>query len=96
MEALKTKALIEIAPNLSENDIELQINGKSVDILEINRVREFGDKTQSIFGYLIQCELPKDWLNSEYLPIRMILSDTETKEKGEGCLFWKNIFWKEK
>jgi len=94
--ALDTKTLIEIAPNLSKNDIELQINDKRVDVLEINRVRESAGKNQSMIGYLIQCELPKNWLNSEYLRICMTLSDTETKEKGEGCLFWKNMFWKEK
>jgi hypothetical protein len=96
IEVPKAKTLIEIAPDLSKNNMDLQINDKSVDILEINRVREFAGNNQSIIGYLIQCDLPENWLNSEYLRIRMILSDTETKEKGEGCLFWKNIFWKEK
>lgn len=94
IEALETKSLVEIAPNLSKKDIKLQINDRPIDILEVNRVQEAGGKDQSIIAYLIQCELPQNWRDSEYFRINIILNDTETKEWGEGCIFWKNIFWK--
>ncbi len=84
----KSKITIDIAPDLSKNDIELKINNEQVNILEINKIKEFAGNDQSIFAYLIQSELPADWKKAEYLYISLALIDSETNERGEGCLFY--------
>ena len=88
-ENFKSKITIDIAPALSEKDIELKINNEQVDILGMNKVREFIGNNQFIFAYLIQSELPHNWKEAEYLYISLTLIDTETNERGEGCLFLK-------
>jgi hypothetical protein len=62
-------------------------------ILEVNKVREAAGGNQSIYGYLIQTTIPTNLKNSDYSQICIIVSDRETGEKGEGCLFCERI-WK--
>lgn len=83
------RSIIEIAPDLSKDDIELKINDEQIDILELNKIREVTGKDQSMIGFLIQSALPKNWIKSEYLRICITLRDAETTERGEACLFWK-------
>lgn len=48
---------------------------------------------RSIIAYLIQAALPikipEDKKDSEYFRVDITLRDTQTGERGEGCLFWK-------
>jgi hypothetical protein len=88
-------SVIDIAPNLTKDDIEVLIDDQAVKILEVNKVKEAAGGNQSIYGYLIQTTIPKnskDLKNSNYSQIRIIISDCETGEKGEGCLFCKRIW----
>ncbi|MBS7634074.1 carboxypeptidase regulatory-like domain-containing protein [Candidatus Bathyarchaeota archaeon] len=88
-------SIIDIAPNLTKGDIEVIIDNQTVKVLEINKVKEAAGGNQSIYGYLIQTALPvnsKTSRNSGYSQIRIIISDRETGEKGEGCLFCKRIW----
>lgn len=105
--AIKKTGIINISPELAENDIELRINGYPVRILEINRVKEYAGGISSMIAYLIQLTLPRrstiaysiqsalpmkkheDKREQSYLRINMTLKDTQTGERGEGCLFWK-------
>ncbi|MBI4723039.1 MAG: hypothetical protein HY769_08625, partial [Candidatus Stahlbacteria bacterium] len=70
-------------------DIILKIDNELVDILEINKIRECVGENQSIFGYLIQSSLPKHQTDLDYYLISITLRDSQTNEKGEGCLYWK-------
>jgi hypothetical protein len=86
-------SIIDIAPNLAKDDIEVIIDDQTMKILEVNKVREAAGGNQSIYGYLIQTTIPTNLKNSDYSQIRIIVSDRETGEKGEGCLFCERI-WK--
>jgi len=88
---LDASPFIDIAPKLSTNDVNVTINGEPVKILELNRVPERDiarPDTQEIWAYLMQTTLPKHQ-DDKIWKIRIALRDTETKEQGEGCLFWE-------
>jgi hypothetical protein len=77
---------LNIAPDFSANDIEVTINGERVRILAITRVEESGG-TSTLFGYLIQCDLPKQKRSGSIDRIRITATDPVSKDKGEGVLF---------
>jgi hypothetical protein len=52
------------------------------------RYKEYVSEKQKIASYLIQTGLPKK-SNQKIWRICVTLSDPETKEQGEACLFWK-------
>ena len=89
MDKLKELPVIDIAPKLGKNDIEVAVDGQCVEILEVNQVREATGKTQYMVGYLIQVTLPEKKTEKKYSLITITLTDPETGEKGEGCLFVK-------
>ncbi len=65
------------------------IDGYPVKILALNKVEEAAGEDQVIFGYLIQTSLPEQWSNLDYSRVCIVVEDSETGEKGEGCLFWE-------
>jgi hypothetical protein len=79
--------VIDIAPDLGRDDIEVIVDGQKVDILEVNRVREAAGPNQYMFGYLIQVTLPKKKADKPYSVITITLTDPVSGDKGEGCLF---------
>jgi len=79
--------VIDIAPELQKDDIQVIIDNQEVKILEMNRVREASGRNQYMFGYLIQVTLPEKKSEQEYSLITITLSAPVTGEKGEGCLF---------
>jgi hypothetical protein len=85
-------SIIDIAPNLTKGDIEVLIDDQTVEVLEVNKVREAAGGNRSIYGYLIQTTIPTNLKNSDYSRIRIIVSGRETGEKGEGCLFYRRIW----
>lgn len=87
MEEFNKLPLLDIAPELSRNDIEVTIDGEAVAVLELNKVRESAGPGQAMFGYLIQVELPKKQAESDYSLITITLTDPKTGDKGEGSLF---------
>jgi len=105
--AVKKSEVIDISPNLSKDDIELKINGVPVDILELNRVKEYAGGVSSVIAYLVQSTMPRRSLIAyliqsalplgrseskrllKYTRIDVTLTDKQTGERGEGCLFWK-------
>lgn len=89
----KNQAFNTIAPNLSKEDIVITINGESVELLEINKVRESVGKNQYMESYLIQTGLPENFNSSDYVKICITLKDSKTNEKGAACLFWKNKYY---
>jgi hypothetical protein len=84
----KLKA-IDIAPELTADDIQVAIDGQPVSILQLNKVREASGPDQSLIGYVIQVPLPPKEPVTEYFPITITLTDRATGEKGEGCLFFR-------
>ncbi len=87
MEGLGKLPLIDISPVLAAGDITVTIDGEAVGILKINRVLEAAGPAQDLFGYLIQTEFPKQKAGAGYRVIRVTITDRETGEKGEACLF---------
>jgi len=50
---------IDISPHLEKDDIEVKVNGKPTEILELNKVREYAGGATSIVAYLLQLTLPR-------------------------------------
>ena len=88
MENLGKLAVIDIAPELTADDIQVAIAGQPVKVLQVNKVREASSPSQYLFGYLIQVPLPEKSPVAEYFPITIALIDRATGEKGEGCLYF--------
>ncbi len=87
MEGLGKLALIDIAPVLASGDIAVTIDGEAVEILKVNKVLESVGPGQDMIGYVIQTELPKRNKSIECRIITVTITDRETGEKGEACLF---------
>ncbi len=85
---------LDIAPELSGKDIVVSIDGQSVDVLKISKVREAAGPDQDLIGYVIQTALPPQQSAAEYIVISITLTDSETGEMGEGILFFSppNVF----
>ncbi|MEO0185951.1 MAG: hypothetical protein ABIL20_09160, partial [candidate division WOR-3 bacterium] len=89
IEVVKQMRSIDITPELSKKDIDVKIDNKKADILTLNLVKESAGENKTIFGYLMQCSLPKKITKAKYLRIDLTIYDRKTKENGEGCLFLK-------
>lgn len=89
MENLGKLPVIDIAPELTVDDIQVAIDGQPVKVLQMDKVREASGPNQYLFGYLIQVPLAEKKPATEYFPITISLTDKATGEKGEGCLFFR-------
>jgi hypothetical protein len=89
MENLGKLKAIDIAPELTVDDIQVTVDGQAVAILQLNKVREASGPDQSLIGYVVQVPLPQKETGTEYFPITITLTDRATGEKGEGCLFFR-------
>lgn len=88
---LKSLKVIDIAPKLTKDDVDVTIDKQLVKVLELSVVREAVGEDQSIYGYVIQTSLPEQQTSVDYNRICVVLRDPETGEKGEGLLFWKKL-----
>jgi len=84
---VKMGNVLDISPDLTKDDIRVEINGETVDVLEINRITEFAGEEQSIFAYLVQTDVPAHNTDLDYDKICVTVTDRETGEMGEGCFF---------
>jgi hypothetical protein len=89
MEGLSKLPVVDISPDLTVQDIVVMIDGQIVNLLEVNKVREAAGPGQYMFGYLIQTDLPEKPAAGDHIIITITIRDSETGEKGEGCLFFK-------
>jgi len=89
MENLGKIRHLDIAPELAEKDIVVSIDGQSVKVLKVSKVREAAGPEQDLIGYVIQTDLPAKRTAGEYSVISITLTDSETGEMGEGILFFK-------
>ena len=87
MDKLGGLSLIDIAPDLEAKDIAVKIDGESVEVLRVNKVKEAGGPTQALYGYLIQTPLPKAPPAGDWIIVDVTLNDPATGEKGEGRLY---------
>ena len=93
IDAVRKEKVMDIAPELKKENIELKINDEPAKVLIVNKVRECAGSDQVIYAYLIQSEIPKKAAGSEHLKIWITLHDEETDERGEGCLFYTVPYW---
>lgn len=89
LEALKKMELIDIAPDLSPENIQVRVGDERVSVLEVNKVREVWPNGQAIFAYLIQTPLPGRKPESNVWRITLTAKDPDTGEMGENLLFWE-------
>jgi len=80
----------DISPSLDASEITVEINQEEVNVLSIQKVKEYvansNGKPEYMYGYLIQTELPAAKAQ-EYEHFRVILDDRETGDKGEAVLY---------
>ncbi|QSX04678.1 carboxypeptidase regulatory-like domain-containing protein [Sedimentibacter sp. zth1] len=90
---LKQRNLNDISPKLVKSDIDVFIDNEKVEVYEINKVNEYTGLEegyhQSMCGYLMQIQMPKNFDKTKYFKIDIKIRDTETDEYGEGTVFWK-------
>lgn len=87
MENFQKLPFLDMSPELTEKDIAVTIDGRSVAVLKVNNVREAAGPGQDMTGYLIQTELPAKKANGEYSLITITVKDPETGDAGEGAVF---------
>jgi hypothetical protein len=66
--------------------LQLSIDGKRVDVLGVNEVREADGPGQDLIGYLIQTALPSAPAPGGKIIFNVTVVDRETGEKGEARL----------
>jgi hypothetical protein len=88
MEGLGKLPLIDIAPELTLEDVVVAIDGQAVETLRINKILEASGPNQDMIGYVIQVGVPEQKPAKKYRVITITLTDRETGEKGEGTLFF--------
>ncbi|MGA7722608.1 MAG: hypothetical protein WCA84_15665 [Ignavibacteriaceae bacterium] len=90
---VKGKDLINynIAPDsLSEKDIDIKMNGKNIQIININKVNEYA-RGKTLYGYLVQFKKS----NTEYLELKdydkieIIVTDPENGDRGMSVSYIK-------
>ena len=89
--------VFDIAPKLEKEDIKVQIDGVDVEVYHLNRILEYVgldeafNKPQYMPAYMIQVALGEDYNSKryEYKKINVEVVDSETNEKGEASVFWK-------
>jgi hypothetical protein len=89
MESFSKLPVMDIAPELTADDIQVAVDGQPVKVLQLNRVREAAGPNQYLFGYVLQVGLPDKKPAWEYIPITITIIDRATGEKGEGCIFFR-------
>lgn len=92
----KYTEIFDICPQLSKDDIDVQVDGEKAEVLNVNKVLEYSGKAENgknqyRYAYLLQVSLPQDYKNKrcQYKKIHITLTDRDTGEKGEGSVFWK-------
>ncbi len=88
---IKNEKVIDISPlTISKNELEIEVNGKSASILNIQKIKEYA-RDLFIYGYIVQIEKPKQDKpnNMDYDKITIILKSSETGEMGKGETFIK-------
>jgi hypothetical protein len=94
MQGVAKVPLLDIAPELESKDIEVKVNGESVEVLRVNRVKEAGSPTQNLYAYLIQVNLPKTPATGDWVVFDVTLTDPASKEQGEGRLYLARPRWR--
>ena len=89
MENLGKLPHLDIAPELAAKDIVVTIDGQTVKILQVSKVREAAGPNQDMTGYVVQTDLPEKKPAGDTSLITITLTDVETGEMGEGSLFLK-------
>lgn len=84
MEELTQKEFLDIAPDLTIDDISVVINDQVVDIFTVQKITEYAGE-QTLPAYLIQTGLPvNNSIDEKYDIIRVTVTDAEYGDRGEA------------
>jgi hypothetical protein len=86
--------LIDISPRLGPEDVEVTIDGKSVPLLCVNKVREQVQSNHYMDAYLVHVQADGILETDAYRKIGVAIVDRETQEKGEASVFWRYTLYK--
>ena len=78
--------IIDISPNLVEDDIQIVIENQPVRVLQVNKVveRAGGD---ALYAYLVQAAIPSVRRPCDRLRVDIEVTDRQTGERGEATVF---------
>jgi len=87
----------DIAPDLKKSEMSIIINGEEVDILSVQKVKEYNEdkkgKPSYMYSYLVQTSLPSK-IRDDYQKFKVILDDEETGDKGEATYFKQSQYYR--
>jgi len=87
--------LIDIAPNLDPEDIEVTLDEQPAPLLCVNKVREQTSPDQYMDAYLVHVGADGILETDVYRKISVAVTDKETQERGEASLFWRHTRYRE-
>jgi hypothetical protein len=85
--------LIDIAPRLAPEDIEITIDGHPAPLLCVNKVREEAPPSNYMDAYLVHVQANGMRETDAYRKIDVAIVDRETHERGEGTVFWRHTLY---
>ncbi len=78
--------MTDIAPDPDELEINVEINGKPVNLNMAQKVKEFTEEGE-LFGYLLHVDFDDDLDKNPNDVFRIFMKDTTTGDKGEAIYF---------
>jgi len=78
--------MTDIAPDPDELEINVEINGKPVNLNMAQKVKEFTEEGE-LYGYLLHVDFNDDLNKNPYDVFRIYMKDTTTGDKGEAIYF---------
>lgn len=86
--------IADIAPEkITSEELNIEINGRKSEVLEINKIVANPRGDMKIYGYLVQVLKPEGWQNEDYDydQVSVILDSKETNEIGKAEAFVKRV-----
>ena len=81
--------LLDEVPKLLIDNVKIKINDQEAKVQDVLMVKRMVDGGTDMFAYFVQPVLPEGWWKENPVRIWITLTDPQTGEKGEGCLFWE-------
>jgi len=79
--------IVDVAPDITIEDIELTIDGQKAKIFTLNKVEEFGGDN-NLNGYFMTTQRPIEMNFEDYTKIEIKIHDKDTNEYGKGVLYY--------
>lgn len=92
VEDIYKNEILNVAPEkITPEELKIEINGKTSEVLEIAKIVENPRGNNKMYGYIVQVKKPEGWkdFDSEYDIVSVTLHSKETNEIGKAEAFVK-------